>query len=83
MTSVVHLPTLVVCRSSAEGLIAAQHLAASELSGVASWPCLGLVVVAAGGRPVPKALVELAVLVTAGYPEHWAIPWMESWGHPR
>jgi hypothetical protein len=79
MTSVAHLPTLVVCRSSADGLIAAQGLAADELSGVPSWCCLGLVVVADDRHPLPKPLVELAALITAGFPQHWPIPWMVSW----
>jgi hypothetical protein len=82
LTGDANLPTLVVCRSSAEGLIAAQRLAAGELSGVPSWHCLGLVVVADDRHPLPKALVELAALVTAGYAQHWPIPWMESWRTP-
>jgi hypothetical protein len=77
------LPTLVVCRSSADGLIAAQRLAAGELCGTPTWPCLGLVVVADGPGPLAKPLAELAALVLGGYPDHWPIPWMESWRtHP-
>ena len=73
------LPTLVVCRSSADGLIAAQRLASSELAGAPTWTCLGLVVVADGPGPLAKPLAELAALVLGGYPDHWPIPWMESW----
>jgi hypothetical protein len=77
------LPTLVVCRSSADGLIAAQHLAAGELCGTPAWTCLGLVVVADGPGPLAKPLAELAALILGGYPDHWPIPWMESWRtHP-
>ena len=77
------LPTLVVCRSSADGLIAAQRLASSELAGAPTWTCLGLVVVADGPGPLAKPLAELAALVLGGYPDHWPIPWMESWRtHP-
>ncbi len=77
------LPTLVVCRSSADGLIAAQHLAAGELCGTPSWTCLGLVVVADGPGSLVKPLAELAALILGGYPDHWPIPWMESWrAHP-
>jgi hypothetical protein len=79
MTSVARLPTLVVCRASADGLMAAQQLAARELSGAPRWSCLGLVVVADDCRPMPSALMELAALITAGYPAHWPLPWMESW----
>ncbi len=77
------LPTLVVCRSSADGLIAAQHLAAGELCGTSTWTCLGLVVVADGPGSLATPLAELAALILGGYPDHWPIPWMESWRtHP-
>jgi hypothetical protein len=79
MSNVASLPILVVCRSSADGLIAAQRLAAHELNGTPSWHCLGLVVVADDHHPLSKALAELAALVTGGYPNHWPIPWVESW----
>ena len=79
MSNVANLPILVVCRSSADGLIAAQRLAAHELSGTPSWHCLGLVVVADDHHPLSRQLAELAALVTGGYPAHWPIPWVESW----
>jgi hypothetical protein len=79
MSNVANLPILVVCRSSADGLIAAQRLAAHELSGTPSWHCLGLVVVADDHHPLSRQLAELAALVTGGYPNHWPIPWVESW----
>ena len=79
MSSTVGLPTLVVCRFSADGLIAAQRLAAGELCGTPTWTCLGLVVVADGPGSLAKPLAELAALILGGYPEHWPIPWMESW----
>jgi len=43
LKSTTSMPTLVVCRCSADGLIAAQRLAASELTGTPTWTCLGLV----------------------------------------
>jgi hypothetical protein len=79
LSNVANLPILVVCRSSADGLIAAQRLAAHELSGTPSWHCLGLVVVADDHHPLSRQLAELAALVTGGYPNHWPIPWVESW----
>ncbi len=83
LSSMTSLPTLVVCRSSADGLIAAQRLAASELTGTPTWTCLGLVVVADGPGPLAKPLAELAALIPGGYPNHWPIPWVESWRtHP-
>ena len=82
MTSRTGLPTLVVCRSSADGLIAAQHLAAGELCGTPTWTCLGLVVVADGPGSLAQPLAELAALILGGYPDHWPIPWMESWLTP-
>ena len=82
-TSRTGLPTLVVCRSSADGLIAAQRLAAGELCGAPTWTCLGLVVVADRPGSLVKPLVELTALILGGYPNHWPIPWMESWRtHP-
>lgn len=82
-TGMTGLPTLVVCRSSADGLIAAQRLASSELAGAPTWTCLGLVVVADGPGSLAKPLAELAALILGGYPDHWPIPWMESWrAHP-
>ena len=83
LSSTGYLPTLVVCRSSADGLIAAQRLASSELTGTPTWTCLGLVVVADGPGSLAKPLAELAALILGGYPNHWPIPWMESWrAHP-
>lgn len=79
MSSETSLPTLVVCRSSADGLIAAQRLAADELAGTPTWTCLGLVVVADGPGLLAKPLAELAALVAGGYTDHWPIPWVNSW----
>ena len=79
MTSTPSLPILVVCRCSISGLIAAQHLAASELSESPTWKCLGLVIVADGPGRLHKPVSELAALVAGGYPAQWSIPWVESW----
>ena len=79
ISNVANLPILVVCRSSADGLVAAQRLAAHELSETPSWHCLGLVVVADDRHPLSRQLAELAALVTGGYPNHWPIPWVETW----
>ena len=73
------LPTLVVCRSSFDGLVAAQQLAATELSRPDRWSCVGLVVVADSSVPQVGAELELVALVAGGYPAHWTIPWMEVW----
>ena len=73
------LPTLVVCRFTADGLMAAQGLAARELAGFPTWTCLGLVVVAEHPGHLTKPLAELAALVAGGFPDHWSIPWVESW----
>jgi hypothetical protein len=41
------------------------------------------VVVADGPGPLVNPLAELAALILGGYPDHWPIPWMESWRtHP-
>jgi hypothetical protein len=72
------LPTLVVCRASIEGLIAAQQLAADELASGPAWTCLGLVIVAAGKARPSKAVAELMSLIVAGYPASWPIAWEDA-----
>ena len=72
-------PTLVVCRDSADGLIAAQHVAATELANPPvdspKWECVGLVIVASGPKAPAGATAELMTLVTGGYPAHWLVDW--------
>ncbi|HVX23334.1 MAG TPA: DUF6668 family protein [Acidimicrobiales bacterium] len=75
-------PVVVVARSHAAGLRAAQDLAARELApgtGASAERVGGLVIVAdTPGRP-PKALRTLARLVAGGYPRSAAIGWIEGW----
>lgn len=71
---------VLVARSHARGLLAAQRAAMDWASGgVPGIELVGLVVVAdAPGRP-PKALRDLADLVAGGVPRAWWVPWVEAW----
>ena len=74
-----HLPTLVVCRSTFSGLLAAQQLARDELADTPLWKCLGLVVVPPNPKPLAGPVAELMDLIVGGYPAYWTLPWVESW----
>jgi hypothetical protein len=71
---------VLVARSNASGLAAAQRAAIEWASGVIpSVNLIGLVIVAdAPGKP-PKPLRELAHLVSGGVPQTWHVPWVEGW----
>lgn len=76
----VAVPVLLVARSSARGLLAAQAAARQWASGgVSGVDLVGLVIVAdAPGRP-PRALRDLARVVGGGVPRVWHVPWIEAW----
>jgi hypothetical protein len=71
------LPRIVVTRTHARGLEAAQQLAAeldaAERAGGA--PLLGLVLVPDAPRRLPAALQDLAHVVVGGYPRWWSLRW--------
>jgi hypothetical protein len=71
------LPIIVVTRTHARGLEAAQQLAAeldtTERAGGA--PLLGLVLVPDAPGRLPPALQDLAHVVVGGYPRWWALRW--------
>ena len=71
------LPRIVVARTHATGLEAAQRLAAeldaAEVAGAA--PVLGLVLVPDAPGRLPPALQDLAHVVVGGYPRWWALRW--------
>lgn len=72
-------PVLVVVRAHAGGLLSAQRLAASELApgtGPLAGSVVGLVIVADAPGARPKALRDLARLVSGGYPHHQFVPWI-------
>jgi hypothetical protein len=70
---------LLVCRSTAGGLRAAQQAAIQWASGALSVDLVGLVIVAAAPGRLPKQLRELEALVGGGVPRTWHLDWIEAW----
>lgn len=73
-------PVVLVARSGAGGLRAAQNAArqwASQM--VTGVELLGLVVVADAPGRRPRALRDLVRLVSGAVPRLWEIPWVEPW----
>jgi hypothetical protein len=72
-------PVVLVARTHASGLRAAQAAATEWAAGLVPVRLLGLVLIAdAPGRP-PRPLRELAQLVAGGVPAVWRLPWHEPW----
>lgn len=73
-------PVLLVCRSSAAGLLAAQRAATQWAAGqTPTINLLGLVIVADAPGRLPKPLRELAHVIGGGVPRRWDLPWLEQW----
>jgi hypothetical protein len=73
-------PVVLVARSSAYGIKAAQNAAQQWASGmVTGIDLLGLVVVADAPGRRPKILQNLVRLVSGAVPRLWEIPWVEPW----
>lgn len=73
-------PVVLVARSSAYGIKAAQNAAQQWASGmVTGIDLLGLVVVADAPGRRPKILHNLVRLVSGAVPRLWEIPWVEPW----
>jgi hypothetical protein len=71
---------ILVARSNANGLAAAQRAATEWASGsLPTIQLLGLVVVADSQGKLPKALRDLAEVVSGGLPRVWQVPWVEAW----
>lgn len=72
-------PVVLVCRSHARGLRAAQRALTDWASGaVPGVELLGLVVVADAPQRLPKPLRDLSRLVAGGAPRVWHLPWIEA-----
>jgi hypothetical protein len=73
--------TVLVARSSAAGLLAAQRAATHWASGAldARVDLLGLVIIADAPGRLPRPLRDLAQVVGGGVPRVWNLPWIESW----
>lgn len=73
-------PVLLVARTHASGLqaaqLAAQQWASGALPGV---DVLGLVLVADAPGKYPRPLAQLRKLVAGGVPRAWHVPWCEPW----
>ncbi len=73
-------PVVLVARSNAHGLRAAQNAAQQWASGmVGGVELLGLVVVADAPGRRPRTLRDQARLVSGAVPRLWEIPWVEPW----
>lgn len=71
---------VLVARSGANGIRAAQHAAQQWASGtVAGVELLGLVVVADAPGRRPARLRDMVRLVSGAVPRLWEIPWVEQW----
>lgn len=70
---------LLVCRSNAAGLRAAQLAAIEYASGALSGSLAGLVVMADAPGRLPKALTDQLRLVSGAVPHLWQMPWIEGW----
>ncbi|MFI6662838.1 DUF6668 family protein [Streptomyces sp. NPDC050523] len=73
-------PVVLVARSTARGLRAAQNAAQQWASHmVTGVDLLGLVVVADAPGRRPRALRDLVQLVSGAVPRLWEMPWVEPW----
>lgn len=72
---------VVVCRSNAAGLAAAQVAMTQWAAGAApaGTRLVGLVISADTDRKQPKPLRELQARVAGGAPRVWHLPWVEAW----
>lgn len=73
-------PTVLVARTNAHGLRAAQRAAAEWTSGaVQGVVVLGLVLIADAPGRLPRVLDDFADIVGGSVPRVWDIPWIEEW----
>jgi hypothetical protein len=71
---------VLVAKTSANGLLAAQRAATQWAAGlVPDTNLLGLVLVTDAPGRLPKPLQQLAQLVGGGVPRTWTLPWVEDW----
>jgi hypothetical protein len=70
---------ILVARTHASGLKAAQDALRDWAAGDLPVKLLGLVLIADAPGRLPKPLRDLAQLVAGGAPKVWRIPWHEPW----
>ena len=70
---------VLVARTHAHGLRAAQSAIREWASGDAPVLLLGLVLIADAPGRLPHGLRQLADLIAGGVPAVWSLPWIEAW----
>jgi hypothetical protein len=70
---------VLVARTHAHGLRAAQRAIREWAAGEVQVLLLGLVLMADAPGRLPRRLRELAGLVAGGVPAVWPVPWIEAW----
>jgi hypothetical protein len=70
---------VLVARTHAHGLTAAQSAIREWAAGDAPVLLLGLVLIADAPGRLPHGLRQLAGLVAGGVPAAWSLPWIEAW----
>lgn len=70
---------VVVARTNAGGLRAAQRVVAEWASGEVPVDLIGLVLVADAPGRLPRPLKDFVQLLAGGVPAVWHIPWVEAW----
>lgn len=70
---------VLVCRTTATGLAAAQNAAIQWASGAVPAELMGLVIIDASPGRQPKPLRELAAVISGGVPRTWHLNWIEAW----
>lgn len=72
-------PVILVARTSARGLRAAQLAATEWAAGNVPVQLYGLVLIADAPGRLPKPLRDFAQVVSGGLPRVWRLPWVEAW----
>ena len=70
---------VLVARTHAYGLRAAQSAIREWAAGDVEVLLLGLVLLADAPGRLPHALRQLAGLIAGGVPAVWSLPWIEAW----
>ncbi|MFF7684492.1 DUF6668 family protein [Microbacterium sp. NPDC007973] len=72
-------PVVIVARSNAAGLRAAQNALRQWAAKLTPSNVLGLVVMADAPGRMPRALRDLLAVVGGGGPRTWTVPWVDAW----
>lgn len=73
-------PVLLVARTHMRGLMAARAAATQWAAGIVPQAdVIGLALIADAPGRLPRALRDLAQVVSGGVPRTWTVPWSESW----